>query len=234
MKAKHILSISLITILISCTHVPRGVDEAGVWGVRYFTDSFGDQTDEPFLVGIIDKGEYSGHEASFWRNADLSGEGKLELRYYFYRNQGGRTQSGKESVEDIPILEIKLTYREDAPDSSYYYSNLWEEFKYWDIKFETEGMTSFASQEHFSDDSYRRLILKGEDANRIMAILTNGTNVRFRAKCEDSNSYDMYSFTIESETLNDLQEVHKGYEYHYSEYLKQMEGMVKNSDKEKK
>lgn len=223
MKIIKILSITAILLLSGCQGnkpVPRGVDEAGVWKVVYFNDSYGDPTRQPFLLGAIYGGEYSGLVSSWFRGRfEETGEGKLTLRYYFNRTSKKVKQGKKDTPEDIPTVDITFSYK-TPKDSSYYYSHLWKEYNDWDIKFETEGLEPFTCRECFDSDDYRCITLRGADAEKIMMILTHGTETVVRAKCKDLSEYDEYIFMIDKETLNDLSNVLTGYLYHYSEYLR--------------
>lgn len=140
----------------------------------------------------------------------------------------------KEVPEEIPVVDIALSYKSEPSDSSYYYSNLWDAYNDWDVKIETDGLDPFTGQECFDSDDYRRLTFRGEEAEKIMAIFENGAEMSVRARCKKSNDHDEYSFSINEETLKDLSEVLKGYHYHYSEYLRKEDEKTKESGAKKK
>lgn len=226
MKIIKILSITAVLLLSGCQGnkpVPRGVDEAGVWIVVYSNDSFGDPTRQPFLLGTIYGGEYSGLVSSWFRGRfEETGDGKLTLRYYLKRARKKVKQDKKDTSEDIPTVDITFSYK-TPKDTSYYYSHLWKEYKDWDIKFVTEGQEPFTCRECFDSDDYRCITLRGADAEKIMMILTHGTETVVRAKCKDSSEHDEYIFRIDKETLNDLPDVLTRYRYHYFEYQREKE-----------
>lgn len=226
---KRLPILVLLSLLIAgCNNpeqIPRGVDESGVWKVKYFTDSFGDPTDEPYLSGVIDSGEY--HHTGMFTNT--TGNGRLRILYYLARVK--KTNGKKVVYEDIPHIRMILDYRRDnSSNNEYYYSELWDSWHTWSIKLETEGVEPIIFDSLDLGEN-NRIVFKGNAAASIMNLLANGTDVKVRAMAEDSPTQDSYSIIIDSEIIKDLPEVMAGYRYHYFEYLKQQDEKTKSDKK---
>lgn len=225
MKIKYIMMISAIILLAGCADKqPVGADQAGVWSIAHFTDSFGDLTEEPYLKGVIPGGEFIGSTFSHWNGTTKTErEGRLFVRVYYYRSGKMVTQGKKKVPEEIPGVDMRMSYLRVQADSAFYVSNLWKQYNSWDIKVETESMPPFTGKYTFkSKEDYYISFFRG-DAQRIIDILTQGEEVKLRAKCREDNDQDEYTFKIDERTLEDFRLVFQGYLRHYDEYVKSLD-----------